>query len=155
MAKEQKNAAGRQQQPAKPAAAGKRKKEFKKKREKRIVPHGIVHVAASFNNTQITIADPDGARIMRFFGRGDRVQGLAQRYAVRGAAGRAVCGGNGSRPVRDEERGSEDEGAGVRARIRGARAGGGGIAHRGDPRHYADSAQRLPSTEAPARVRKF
>ncbi len=24
------------------------------------MPHGIVHVAASFNNTQITIADPDG-----------------------------------------------------------------------------------------------
>jgi small subunit ribosomal protein S11 len=45
--------------PAKPAAS-KRKKEFKKKREKRTVPHGIVHVAASFNNTQITIADPDG-----------------------------------------------------------------------------------------------
>jgi len=46
--------------PAKPAAAAKRKKEFKKKREKRIVPHGVVYVAASFNNTQITITDPDG-----------------------------------------------------------------------------------------------
>jgi small subunit ribosomal protein S11 len=53
--------------PAKPAAGakaaavpGKRKKEFKKKREKRIVPHGVVHVAASFNNTQITITDTDG-----------------------------------------------------------------------------------------------
>jgi len=45
---------------AKPAAAAKRKKEFKKKREKRVVPHGVVHIAASFNNTQITITDPDG-----------------------------------------------------------------------------------------------
>src|SRR6059058_2351145 len=44
---------------AKPAAA-KRKKEFKKKRERRVVPHGVVYVAASFNNTQITITDPDG-----------------------------------------------------------------------------------------------
>ncbi len=44
--------------PAKPAA--KRKKEFKKKREKRVVPHGLVHIAASFNNTQITITDTDG-----------------------------------------------------------------------------------------------
>ena len=61
MAKEQKNAVpDASAAPAKPAAASKRKKEFKKKREKRIVPHGIVHVAASFNNTQITIADPDG-----------------------------------------------------------------------------------------------
>jgi len=40
--------------PGKPAAATKRKKEFKKKRERRVVPHGYVHIAASFNNTQIT-----------------------------------------------------------------------------------------------------
>jgi small subunit ribosomal protein S11 len=46
--------------PGKPAAAAKRKKEFKKKRERRTIPHGTVHVAASFNNTHITIADPDG-----------------------------------------------------------------------------------------------
>ena len=60
MAKEQKGAApDATAAPAKPAAS-KKKKEFKKKREKRIVPHGIVHVAASFNNTQITITDPDG-----------------------------------------------------------------------------------------------
>jgi len=48
--------------PAKPAAATKRKKEFKK-RERRVVPHGYVHIAASFNNTQITITDTDG-RVM-------------------------------------------------------------------------------------------
>jgi small subunit ribosomal protein S11 len=46
--------------PGKPAAATKRKKEFKKKRERRIIPHGLVYVAATFNNTQITISDPDG-----------------------------------------------------------------------------------------------
>src|SRR5258708_9655221 len=43
-----------------PAAATKRKKEFKKKRERRIIPHGVVYVAASFNNTQISITDTDG-----------------------------------------------------------------------------------------------
>ena len=60
MAKEQ-NAAPDTAAPAKPAAAGKaKKKEFKKKKERRTVPHGLVHVAASFNNTQITITDPDG-----------------------------------------------------------------------------------------------
>jgi small subunit ribosomal protein S11 len=42
------------------AAVTKRKKEFKKKRERRIVPHGVVYVAATFNNTQITISDTDG-----------------------------------------------------------------------------------------------
>jgi small subunit ribosomal protein S11 len=38
----------------------KRKKEFKKKRERRVVPHGIVYIRASFNNTLIAITDPDG-----------------------------------------------------------------------------------------------
>ena len=66
MAKEQQNTApdanptGKPAAGGKPAAATKRKKEFKKKREKRIVPHGVAHIAATFNNTQITIADPDG-----------------------------------------------------------------------------------------------
>ena len=41
-----------------PAKAGK-KKTFKKK-EKRTVPTGLVHVQASFNNTIITITDPIG-----------------------------------------------------------------------------------------------
>lgn len=36
------------------------KKTFKKKREKRVVHHGIVHIQASFNNTLITIADSAG-----------------------------------------------------------------------------------------------
>ena len=60
MAKEQQqNAAPETGAPAKPAAS-KKKKEFKKKKERRTVPHGLVHVSASFNNTQITITDPDG-----------------------------------------------------------------------------------------------
>jgi len=37
-----------------------RKKNFKKRGEKRIVHHGVVHIQASFNNTIITIADNDG-----------------------------------------------------------------------------------------------
>ena len=67
MAKEQQQNTQPDAQPAKPggtgkpgAAPNKKKKEFKKKRERRTVPHGIVYVSASFNNTQITITDPDG-----------------------------------------------------------------------------------------------
>jgi len=41
-----------------PAKTGK-KKSFKKK-EKRIVHTGVVHVQATFNNTIITISDPEG-----------------------------------------------------------------------------------------------
>jgi small subunit ribosomal protein S11 len=59
VAKEQQGATPDTGAPAKPAPA-KRKKEFKKKRERRVIPHGLVHIAASFNNTQITITDTDG-----------------------------------------------------------------------------------------------
>jgi small subunit ribosomal protein S11 len=44
---------------AKAAAKPSKKKVFKKK-EKRIVPAGIVHVQASFNNTLVSITDADG-----------------------------------------------------------------------------------------------
>jgi small subunit ribosomal protein S11 len=47
--------------PAKAAKTGK-KKSFKKK-EKRIVHNGTVHVQATFNNTIVTIADPEGNTI--------------------------------------------------------------------------------------------
>jgi small subunit ribosomal protein S11 len=50
------------QDAAAPAAAKptKRKKEFRKKREKRVVPHGVAHVQATFNNTIVTLTDPAG-----------------------------------------------------------------------------------------------
>ncbi len=47
---------------AKTAAKTAKKKTFKKK-EKRIVHNGIVHVQATFNNTIITISDPEGNTI--------------------------------------------------------------------------------------------
>jgi small subunit ribosomal protein S11 len=42
------------------AAAKTGKRKFAKKKEKRIVPAGVVHIQASFNNTLVTITDPDG-----------------------------------------------------------------------------------------------
>jgi small subunit ribosomal protein S11 len=44
---------------AKAAVKAGKKKVFKKK-EKRIVPVGVVHVEATFNNTHIAITDSDG-----------------------------------------------------------------------------------------------
>ena len=41
--------------------ATKKKKTFKKRGEKRIIHHGYAHIHASFNNTTITITDPEGA----------------------------------------------------------------------------------------------
>ena len=48
---------------AKAAAGATAKKDKKgaKKKERRLVPHGVAHIQASFNNTIITIADPEGA----------------------------------------------------------------------------------------------
>src|SRR4029434_10409694 len=54
-------AAAKTAKTAKSAKAGK-KKSFKKK-EKRVVHNGIVHVQATFNNTIVTIADPEGNTI--------------------------------------------------------------------------------------------
>ena len=45
------------------AKATKRKKEFKKKREKKIVPHGLACIQATFNNTIVTITAPDGRSV--------------------------------------------------------------------------------------------
>src|SRR5688500_20156836 len=48
--------------PEKKAEGGKKapRKTFKKRGEKRVVHHGLVHIHASFNNTQITITDTEG-----------------------------------------------------------------------------------------------
>src|ERR1700737_3035501 len=43
--------------------ARKPRKTFKKRGEKRIVHSGYAHIHASFNNTTITITDPEGAVI--------------------------------------------------------------------------------------------
>jgi len=44
-----------------PKKRAKRKKTFKKRGEKRVVPHGVVHIQSSFNNTIITITDSEGS----------------------------------------------------------------------------------------------
>jgi len=59
MAKEKPEAAAAPTEGAKGTAAGK-KKTFKKRGEKRVVHHGYVHIHASFNNTLVTITDPQG-----------------------------------------------------------------------------------------------
>ena len=63
MAKEPQTPAAGGPAPAAPAKAARRKKEFRRKREKRVVPHGIVYIQATFNNTIVTITDPNGRAI--------------------------------------------------------------------------------------------
>src|SRR5689334_9195458 len=58
MAKEKaQDAAAATAEGGKPAG---KKKSFKKRGEKRVVHHGVAHIAASFNNTIVTITDADG-----------------------------------------------------------------------------------------------
>lgn len=45
---------------AKPAAKPTGKKKTFKKKERRHVPVGVVYIQATFNNTLVTITDPDG-----------------------------------------------------------------------------------------------
>ena len=60
MAKEPQDAAAA---PAAGAKPSKRKKEFRKKKERRVVPHGVVCIQATFNNTIVTLTDPDGRAV--------------------------------------------------------------------------------------------
>jgi small subunit ribosomal protein S11 len=41
-------------------AAPKKDRKSTKRKEKRVVPHGIAHIQASFNNTVITVSDLEG-----------------------------------------------------------------------------------------------
>jgi|SRR5215469_11409376 len=79
-----------------PKAAAKttgKKKVFKKK-EKRIVPHGVVHIQATFNNTLVSITDQDGRMVcwssagsLGFKGSRKGTPFAAQQAALRAANG--------------------------------------------------------------------
>jgi len=115
VAKEQQNTAP-DAQPGKPAATGKdkKKKEFKKKKERRTVPHGLAHISASFNNTQITITDPDGRvivisaadplNLIGILTAGDRIRAIAgTRIAFRDGIAVSVMEGDFLRPIAEPD----------------------------------------------------
>ena len=72
---------------AKAPAAGK-KKAFKKK-ERKNIPYGIVHIAASFNNTLISITDTQGNLVAQSSSgaRGFRGSRKGTPFAAQQAAG--------------------------------------------------------------------
>ena len=79
---------------AKAAAAKTGKKKVFKKKERRVVPHGVVHVQASFNNTLVAITDPDGRMVcwssagsLGFKGSRKGTPFAAQQAAARAASG--------------------------------------------------------------------
>ena len=98
-----------------PAKAGK-KKSFKKK-EKRIVHTGVVHIQATFNNTIVTITDQEGGTVawssagsLGFRGSRKGTPFAAQQASLT-AANKAVEGGLRSVEVRVSGPGSGRESA--------------------------------------------
>jgi hypothetical protein len=134
--------------PARPAAT-KRKKEFKKKRERRVIPHGVVYIAATFNNTQITITDTDG-RVVCWSSAG-AIGFKGSRKGTPYAAQQASLSTAG---IARDQYGmkSAREGPGLRTRVGRARAGRSGAAHRRHSRCDAHSSQRMPAAKAPPRL---
>jgi small subunit ribosomal protein S11 len=79
---------------AKAAAKPTGKKKVFKKKEKRIVPHGVVHIQATFNNTLVSITDQDGRMVcwssagsLGFKGSRKGTPFAAQQAALRAANG--------------------------------------------------------------------
>ncbi len=72
---------------AKAPAKTTKKKTFKKK-EKKVVSNGLVHVQASFNNTIVTFTDLVG-NVLAWSSSGRWVSRLAQGHAFRRAAAAA------------------------------------------------------------------
>jgi small subunit ribosomal protein S11 len=68
-------------------AATTKKKSFKKK-EKKNIPVGIVHIAASFNNTLISITDTQGNLVAQSSSGARGFRGSRKGNAVRRTAGR-------------------------------------------------------------------
>ena len=131
--------------PAKTAAKGGKKKTFKKK-EKKMVPVGVVHVQASFNNTIITITDPMGNVLswsssgsLGFRGSRKGTPFAAQQASLT-AANKAKE--SGLRTVEVEVSGP---GAGRESAVRALATAG--LEVRIIKDRHADSAQRLPSAE--------
>jgi small subunit ribosomal protein S11 len=108
---------------AKAAKAGK-KKSFKK-RDKRVVPHGVVHIRATFNNTMVCISDPEGktlcwssAGALGFRGSRKGTPFAAQQAAARAAS---AARDQGMRSVQVRVKGP---GAGRESAIRALAAAG-------------------------------
>jgi small subunit ribosomal protein S11 len=126
LAKEQQPPAAGGPAPAAPAKASRRKKEFRRKREKRVVPHGIVYIQATFNNTIVTITDPNGRAVcwasagsIGFKGSRKGTPYAAQQAAVSAASSAREHYGMNSADVRVKGPGSGREPA-----VRALAAGG-------------------------------
>ena len=80
----------------KPAGRPAKKKAFKKRGEKRVVHHGFAHIQASFNNTIVTITDPEGSVIAWSSAGGIGFKG-SRKGTPFAATQAAISAGNGAK----------------------------------------------------------
>ena len=69
----------------------------RRKKAKRLVAEGVLHIHSTFNNTIITVSDPQGNVLVWASAGSCGLQGLAQGDALRGAGGGRGRGAQGGR----------------------------------------------------------
>ena len=129
-----------------PAKTVRKKKAFKKK-EKKHIPVGVVHVQATFNNTIVTFTDPIG-NVVAWSSSGSLGFRGSRKGTPFAAQQASLTAANKAKEAGMRVGGSEGRGSRLRPRVGRSRAlSTAGIEVRVHPRHHADSAQRLPSAE--------
>ena len=131
---------------AKPAAAAR-----PRRKERKNIIAGVAHVAATFNNTVITITDAQGNAIAWSSAGSQGFKGSRKStpYAAQVAAEDA---GKKAREHGMETLGDRGQRSRVRTRKRPACVAGGRFLGFDHPRHDPDPAQWLPSAQAAARL---
>ncbi len=101
-------------------------KKSSKKKERRNVVHGIAHVKATFNNTQITISDLDGNVLTQSSAGAQGFKGSRKStpFAASQAAHRAAAGARDQYGMRACEVRVQGPGTGREAAIRSIQAAG-------------------------------
>ena len=131
---------------ARPAAAAR-----PRRKERKNITSGVAHVAATFNNTVITITDAQGNAIAWSSAGSQGFKGSRKStpYAAQVAAEDAgkKAREHGMETLEIEVSGP---GSGRESALRALQAVG--FSGLRDPRHDADPAQRLPAAQAPARL---
>ena len=119
------------------------------------MPHGVVCIQATFNNTIVTLTDPDGRAVCWSSAGSIGFKGSRKGtpYAAQQAAMTAAGVARDQYGMKSVEVRVKGPGAGRESAVRALASSG--LAHQRDQGRHAGSAQRLPSAEAPPRLRFF
>ena len=124
------------------------------RREKRLVPQGQVHIQSTFNNTIVTVTDPQGNTLTwtSTGGAGFKGSRKSTPYAAQLAATQAA---KQAMDMGMREADVFHQGPWPWPRVRGSFVAGCGPARAVDHRHHAHPAQRLPAAQEAPRLSLF